>query len=91
MVACGFGSVLRDIYEVGLACSSLISCEIPIRESFRVPGARSAFNLLMQQYMIRKIAKNAPVGIIISSMTVEAEVTYLRLEDNSVSSSVSSL
>ena len=45
----------------------------------------------MQQYMIKQMAKNIPVGVIINIKTVVAEVTDLRLEDDSVSSSVSSL
>ena len=45
----------------------------------------------MQQYMIKQMAKNIPAGVIINIKTVVAEVTDLRLEEDSVSSSVSSL
>ena len=43
----------------------------------------------MQQYMIKQMAKNIPIGVMSNRKTVVAEVTDLRLEDDSVSSSVS--
>ena len=43
----------------------------------------------MQQYMIKQMAKNIPMGGMINRKTVVAEFTDLRLEDDSVSSTVS--